>query len=291
MLGIQAALVWATVVLALVKAQPRAPATTSSYQRPRGMFCSCVENPTSDARCQPLLLLDLLRLGPWHDSFIPILCSTHGLDGAADPTPALPLHHTRLAGDGYVQQVHLAVGDNRTIVVSWVTPRFTDAAEQQQFLDSLKSGSQSPACTSDPVSSVVRYGTSSNHYTRSTEGIYTCYSVGEYDSGLLHSVIVSGLEPNTHYFYTCGDPQKGWSQEYSFTTTPLVGTQSLPYRLGIVGDLGQTVHSADTIDHLLQSEPDLFLIAGDFSYADGDQPRCAALAGSAQYCTYAHTQL
>lgn len=40
-----------------------------------------------------------------------------------------------------------------------------------------------------------------------------------------------------------GDPNRGWSDEFSFRTAPLVGPGALPYRLGLVGDLGQTDHS------------------------------------------------
>lgn len=41
-----------------------------------------------------------------------------------------------------------------------------------------------------------------------------------------------------------GDPDRGWSQELSFTTAPAVGSPgALPYRLGLIGDLGQSEHS------------------------------------------------
>jgi hypothetical protein len=54
-----------------------------------------------------------------------------------------------------------------------------------------------------------------------------------------------------------------------------VGPQGLPLRLGIVGDLGQTADSAATIAHLATGKPDLFVLPGDFSYADGVQDRWA----------------
>ena len=31
-----------------------------------------------------------------------------------------------------------------------------------------------------------------------------------------------------------GDPARGWSDEFSFRTAPLVGPEALPYRLGLV---------------------------------------------------------
>ena len=89
-----------------------------------------------------------------------------------------------------------------------------------------------------------------------------CYSSGRYLSGALHRVILgAGLEgplpPNTTIYYRCGDPSwdeeggdasgsgdSGWSEEFSFRTAPLTGAPgALPYRLGLIGDLGQSEHS------------------------------------------------
>ncbi len=44
-------------------------------------------------------------------------------------------------------------------------------------------------------------------------------------------------------------------------------------RLGLIGDLGQTENSAQTLDHLTASNPDSVINVGDLSYADGYQPR------------------
>jgi hypothetical protein len=99
-----------------------------------------------------------------------------------------------------------------------------------------------------------------------------CYSSGRYLSGALHRVILGeGLEgplpPNTTIYYRCGDPSwddaggdasenssggsssgggsgSWWSEEFSFRTAPLTGAPgALPYRLGLIGDLGQSEHS------------------------------------------------
>lgn len=49
------------------------------------------------------------------------------------------------------------------------------------------------------------------------------------------------LKPNRP---SAGDPDRGWSDEFSFKTAPLVGAPgAMPYRLGLIGDLGQTDHS------------------------------------------------
>lgn len=44
-------------------------------------------------------------------------------------------------------------------------------------------------------------------------------------------------------------------------------------RLGVVGDLGQTSDSVETLAHLTVSSPDSVILVGDLSYADGDHER------------------
>ena len=44
-------------------------------------------------------------------------------------------------------------------------------------------------------------------------------------------------------------------------------------RLGLFGDLGQTEDSAETLEHIIASNPQSVLNVGDLSYADGYQPR------------------
>lgn len=46
-----------------------------------------------------------------------------------------------------------------------------------------------------------------------------------------------------------------------------------PYRLGLIGDLGQTENSAQTLEHLMANRPASVLNVGDLSYADGEQRR------------------
>ena len=127
--------------------------------------------------------------------------------------------------------------------------------------------------------SVVQYGFQPGpQYAFSVQGERVgCYELGDYQSGALHSVILGGAEgplpPNTTVYYRVGDPDQEMSAEFSFVTAPRVGPQSLPYRLGLVADVGQTEHSVSTLDHLMAHEPHSILFAGDLSYADGYQPR------------------
>lgn len=75
-----------------------------------------------------------------------------------------------------------------------------------------------------------------------------CYSSGRYLSGAIHRVLFGAGEegpvlPNATIYYRVGDPDRGWSSERSFRSAPLAGPGALPYRLGLIGDLGQTDHS------------------------------------------------
>jgi len=79
----------------------------------------------------------------------------------------------------------------------------------------------------------------------------------------------TGLEPDTQYYYKCGDPfLAAMSTELQFKTLKLPGPSNYPQRIGIVGDLGLTYNSTSTFDHLLLNDPDLWLLLGDLSYAN-----------------------
>lgn len=64
-----------------------------------------------------------------------------------------------------------------------------------------------------------------------------------------------------------GDPELGMSGELNFTTQPDTGVEALPYRLGLVGDVGQTADSAATLRHMVASAPQSVLDVGDISCA------------------------
>ncbi|KAL4856311.1 Purple acid phosphatase 18 [Chlorella vulgaris] len=128
--------------------------------------------------------------------------------------------------------------------------------------------------------SVVQYGIKEGDYTFTVESPepVACYASGAYLSGAIHRAYFgAGLEGplphNTTIFYRVGDPDRSWSKEFSFRTAPLVGAASLPYRLGLIGDLGQSDHSLSTLDHVEVTQPASIILTGDLSYADGYQPR------------------
>jgi hypothetical protein len=125
--------------------------------------------------------------------------------------------------------------------------------------------------TSDMTAgSSVQYGTSSGSYPNSAEGNATFYKYSAaYTSGLIHHVTLSGLAPNTKYFYRVGS-DNSWSQEFTFTSNPGLG-QVYPYTIGFVADVGESAAANGTLTHLLSrlDSIDSMVIAGDIAYASG----------------------
>ena len=50
-------------------------------------------------------------------------------------------------------------------------------------------------------------------------------------------------------------------------------TNNNPYIFHSTGDLGQTKDSVKTVEHAMDSHPDMVLHAGDLSYANCDMPK------------------
>jgi hypothetical protein len=92
-----------------------------------------------------------------------------------------------------------------------------------------------------------------------------------YKSGYIHHVTLNNLKPLTQYYYKCGDMLSGvFSDKLTFKTLPKPGDNT-PIRFGVIGDIGQTIHSISTVNNLLSENIDIILHSGDLSYADCDQ--------------------
>lgn len=133
-----------------------------------------------------------------------------------------------------------------------------------------------------PEMSIVQWGTRSGKYDHTVAGTkesVDCYSTRSFDSGALHHVTIGidegPLPSNSQIYYrvSSSSSKNEWSEEASFVTPPPPGLDSFPYRLGLIGDLGQTENSASTLHHLAGQNVDSVMFVGDLSYADGVQPR------------------
>jgi len=173
----------------------------------------------------------------------------------------LPLAIAPFIVSGSPSQVHIAVGINPStdMSFSWVTEATGSVYSQVQIW------------TADESYRTLFTGDEGFFYnTTSLTGSY-------YMSPMIHHVrVVDALFPNTFYYYQVGGDDQ-WSDRFSFTTPPQSGNvapDSDGMVFGVVGDLGQTTDSAQTVAHLLlEDDVEMILHAGDLSYADCDQER------------------
>jgi len=87
-----------------------------------------------------------------------------------------------------------------------------------------------------------------------------------YESPAIHTVHITGLKPGTKYEHR-PHGRKNWA---SFKTMPAIGE---PISFGVIADVGATVDSLKTMQHLEDKLDDdkinAILFGGDLSYADG----------------------
>lgn len=140
-------------------------------------------------------------------------------------------------------QLRIAFGDNpkTSMSVMWQTEQTTKA-------------------------SIVQYGTSPNTLKQTAAGKRATYPQ---ETGVLHEVLLTGLKPNTQYYYRAGDPEGGWSGIYSFRTAP---ARVQDFVFTAFGDHGVTRASMENLNNIIRIRPAFHLLLGDISYANGRQP-------------------
>ncbi|GMP77921.1 hypothetical protein CsSME_00034032 [Camellia sinensis var. sinensis] len=207
------------------------------------------------------------------------------LPGNAVDLPDTDERLQRTGGDFQPEQISVSLSSTYDSVwISWITGEF-------QIGDHIK-----PLNPKD-VKSVVYYGISKSELTHKTKGDSLIYSqlypfdgLQNYTSGIIHHVRLKGLQPNTIYYYRCGDPSMGaMSEVFSFKTMPIHGPKIYPKRIAVVGDLGLTYNTTSTVEHMIQNDPNLILMTGDATYADlyltnGTGADC-------YFCAFGHTPI
>ncbi|CAL5347564.1 unnamed protein product [Camellia sinensis] len=192
---------------------------------------------------------------------------THSMDpslrlGSDD----LPMDNPRLKRNVtamFPEQIALALSSSSSMWVSWVT-------------GDSQIGLNVTALDPSTVASEVWYGKETGDYSMKRKGVSTVYSqlypyegLWNYTSGIIHHVKIDGLEPETKYYYKCGDSSlPAMSDEQVFETLPLPGPNRYPRRIAVIGDLGLTSNSTTTIDHLIENDPSIVLMVGDLTYAN-----------------------
>ncbi|CAH9128321.1 unnamed protein product [Cuscuta epithymum] len=148
------------------------------------------------------------------------------------------------------EQVHITQGDHegRSMIVSWVTSK-------SRHPNSVKFWK---AARGDAEAAPVKRRASA--YSTATYKYYT------YTSGFIHHALLKDLEFNTRYIYEVGNADV--KRRFSFTTPPKPGPD-VPYTFGVIGDLGQTEASNQTLEHYVANpKGEAVLFVGDLSYAD-----------------------
>ncbi|CAK9169727.1 unnamed protein product [Ilex paraguariensis] len=163
----------------------------------------------------------------------------------AEPAIDIPLElFPQPSGYNAPEQVHITQGDlvGRGVIISWVTP----VERHPNVVTYWEDGKQDE-----------------KHKTHS---ITTSYRYYNYSSGYIHHATIKKLNYDTLYFYELG--KQNVTRRFSFTTPPKVGPD-VPYTFGIMGDLGQTYASKQTLDHYVSNpKGQAVLMVGDLSYAD-----------------------
>ncbi|EPS72247.1 purple acid phosphatase, partial [Genlisea aurea] len=199
--------------------------------------------------------------GPFKPVTVPLDAS---FKGSAEDLPDTDPRVRRNVTGFQPEQISISLSSTYDSVwISWITGEF-------QIGDGIK--------PLDPrsVASVVTYGKLRYPMTHKSTGesliysqLYPFQGLRNYTSGIIHHVRLKGLDPNSLYFYRCGDPSiPAMSKIYSFKTMPVSSPKTYPRRIAIVGDLGLTYNTTSTINHMRSNEPDLVLLLGDVSYAN-----------------------
>jgi predicted phosphodiesterase len=140
------------------------------------------------------------------------------------------------------EQIHIAYGSSpSTMVVSWISTTQTAS---------------------------IQYGKAADSLTNELSVKGQSYSWESYTSAYIHHAVISDLTPATLYFYSCENGDR-----FNFTTGPTVSAET-PFTFAIIGDLGQTMYSKETVNHVASNKDiQAILHVGDLSYADGVQTR------------------
>jgi hypothetical protein len=119
--------------------------------------------------------------------------------------------------------------------------------------------------TRKEAGTVVEYGETAR-LGKSIAGKTVSYA---YQTGILHEAAITGLKPDTTYWYRAGSAEGGFSAPASFRTAP-AGVRDFTFTA--LGDHGTSPDSRANIWHMLADRPAFQLLLGDWSYANGNQP-------------------
>lgn len=124
-----------------------------------------------------------------------------------------------------------------------------------------------PAVLASPIRYLRVYKQASTPTQHSYDaGRWPDYTQNCYLSANLYHATVTGLSPNTRYFFIVGNATAGYSHEFSFLTPPNpLAPTPYPFSIGMIGDTGQTVNTSANLGNLALLHPNLVLHPGALS--------------------------
>jgi len=108
---------------------------------------------------------------------------------------------------------------------------------------------------------IVQYGTSSASLTTNVSSVVTKF-VDENYTAYVHDAHITGLTPESRYYYRVGSDTDGWSKVFSFSTKTKNITYAVYGDLGYVNDNSIAQLTAEIEDGVFQQ----VLHVGDFAY-------------------------
>ncbi len=127
--------------------------------------------------------------------------------------------------------------------------------------------------TNGNVGTKVLYGTTSGNLSSEATGIV---NPGPGSLGFIHEVTLTGLQPNTKYFYKAGDDVEGYSAEFSFITAVPPHEECGKFRFMFMGDNrpDPIFGGGENYDKILveaEGHSSRFLLVGGDLVIDGDK--------------------
>ncbi|OGS18554.1 MAG: hypothetical protein A3J83_07560, partial [Elusimicrobia bacterium RIFOXYA2_FULL_40_6] len=122
---------------------------------------------------------------------------------------------------------------------------------------------------SDTSPSRVKYGITTGNYTNTKDGSsFNSSACGYY----IHTVKVIGLDPDTLYYYRCGNDTDGWSPESTFKTAPAKGSSQRVRFVAASDTHTDYLNDVQTVLNSIKTQsPDLMILDGDAVTDGGSQ--------------------
>ncbi|CAJ1366025.1 unnamed protein product [Effrenium voratum] len=184
------------------------------------------------------------------------------------------LHAESMEQDWVPKQVAIAAGvaGDSHVSITWITD---DPRDDNDSCNTVAVAQISGPLGLAKVPTLQVVGTCLRYSLNSAPDLF-----GNYTSGRIHRVLVQGLVAGSLYQYKLqGDPADGPDRRFrtlpaSEERDPSQQDPRFPFTMGVLGDLGQTLHSEETVKQLdADQELQIILHAGDMSYADTNSPR------------------